>query len=191
VVVGHSIGVGNQTPLNIRPANRQSFFPSIAVAADGTIGVSYYDFRFNNNRNPATDRWLVQCHSSSTNLPSDSACWVSEIRLTDSSFNMAAVVPMVSGDFFFGDYFGLATAGDVATFAQPDNQNVTSIFVRRVGPAYAGDPTLNGTGSDPMVGQKTKQCLPLGAHCSKGTECCSFVCGDLTGAGHLNHFVCF
>jgi hypothetical protein len=37
----------NQTPLTIALANRQASFPSIAVAADGTIGVSYYDFRFN------------------------------------------------------------------------------------------------------------------------------------------------
>ena len=128
----------NQTPLNIQPANRQSFFPSIAVAADGTIGVSYYDFRFNNpNPGLRTDRWLVQCHSTSTSAATDPACWRNEVRLTDSSFNMEAV-PIASGDFFFGDYFGLATAGDdfVATFAQPDNQNVTSIFVRRVGSAY-------------------------------------------------------
>jgi hypothetical protein len=132
----------NQTPLNIQPANRQSFFPSIAVAADGTIGVSYYDFRFNNPKpGLPTDRWLVQCHPSSRNPPSDPNCWLTETRLTDSSFNLEAVVPSLSGEFFLGDYFGLATAGDdfVATFAQPDKQNVTSIFVRRVGPANAHD----------------------------------------------------
>jgi hypothetical protein len=174
----------NQTPLNIQPANRQSFFPSIAVAADGTIGVSYYDFRFNNpNPGLPTDRWLVQCDPS-TNLPSDSVSWVSEIRLTDSSFNMEAVVPMPSGVFFFGDYFGLATAGDdfVATFAQPDKKNVTSIFARRVGSANAGDQTLNGTGSDPiMVDQTTQLCLAGGVHCTKNTECCSGVCGFMSG----------
>ncbi len=31
----------NQTPLNIPPLNRQAFLPFIAVAADGTIGVTY------------------------------------------------------------------------------------------------------------------------------------------------------
>jgi hypothetical protein len=179
----------NQTPLNIRPANRQSFFPSIAVAADGTIGVSYYDFRFNNpNPGLPTDRWLVQCHPTSTSAATDPACWGNEVRLTDSSFNMEAV-PISSGDFFFGDYFGLATAGDdfVATFAQPDTQNVTSIFVRRVGPADAGDPALNGIGSDPNT---TKQCLPGGAHCSKNTDCCGGLCGSFAGRGG-SHKICF
>ncbi len=127
----------NQTPLNIPPANRQAFFPSIAVAAHGTIGVSYYDFRFNDpNPGLPTDYWLVQCRPSSTTAASDPACWGTEVRLTDSSFNMEAVVPNVFGDIFLGDYFGLAAAGDdfVATFTQPDNQNVTSIFARRVKP---------------------------------------------------------
>lgn len=126
----------NQTPLTIPPANRQSFFPSIAVASDGTVGVSYYDFRFNDpNPGLQTDRWLVQCHPSSTNPATDPTNWGNEVRLTDSSFNMEAVVPNVFGGIFLGDYFGLAAADDfVATFTQPDNQNVTSIFARRVGP---------------------------------------------------------
>jgi hypothetical protein len=166
----------NQTPLNIPPANRQSFFPSIAVAADGTIGVSYYDFRFNNpNPGLPTDRWLVQCHPTSTNAATDPACWGNEVRLTDSSFNMEAVPIDAFGDFFFGDYFGLATVGDdfVATFAQPDNQNVTSIFVRRVGSANAADPAVNGISSDPTT---TQQCKPAGARCGGGNNCCSGIC---------------
>jgi hypothetical protein len=165
----------NQTPLNIPPANRQSFFPSIAVAADGTIGVSYYDFRFNNpNPGLPTDRWLVQCHPASTSAATDPACWGNEVRLTDSSFNMEAVPIDAAGDFFFGDYFGLVTAGDdfVATFAQPDNQNVTSIFARRVGSADAGDPPLNGTASDPTM----MQCFGPGHTCTKNTECCGGSC---------------
>jgi BNR repeat-like domain len=175
----------NQTPLNIPPANRQSFFPSIAVAADGTIGVSYYDFRFNNRNNPnpglPTDRWLVQCHPSSTSAATDPACWDNDVRLTDSSFNMEAVPIDVAGDFFFGDYFGLVTAGDdfVATFAQPDDQSVTSIFARRVGPASAGDPALNGIGSDPT----TSSCRPLGESCTKNTECCGGFCNGGGGFG--------
>src|SRR5919204_1515022 len=41
----------------------QAFTPSIAVAADGTIGVTYYDFR-NNTPAPGlrTDYWLAHCH---------------------------------------------------------------------------------------------------------------------------------
>ncbi len=126
----------NQTPLNIPPANRQAFFPSIAVAANGTIGVSYYDFRFNDpNPGLPTDRWLVQCQPSSTNPATNPACWGNEVRLTNSSFNMEAVLNLSVG-FFLGDYFGLAAAGDgfVSTFTAVDSQNVTSIFARRVGP---------------------------------------------------------
>ena len=46
---------------------------------------------------------------------------------------MEAVVAMVGGEFFLGDYFGLATAGNdfVATFIQPDRANVTSAFFAR------------------------------------------------------------
>jgi hypothetical protein len=49
---------------------------------------------------------------------------------------MEAVVPRApNGDFFIGDYFGLAAWDDfVAPFTAVDSQNVTSIFVRRVGP---------------------------------------------------------
>lgn len=128
----------NRTPLDIPPANRQAFFPSIAVAEDGTIGVSYYDFRFNDS-NPGlpTDRWLVLCHPSSAKPATNAANWGGEVRLTESSFNMEAVVAKVLKDrFFIGDYFGLATAGNdfVSVFIQPDHGNVSSAFFRRVKP---------------------------------------------------------
>jgi hypothetical protein len=113
-------------------------FPSIAVAADGTIGVSYYDFRFN-DANPGlpTDRWLVLCHPSSASSATNPANWGSEVRLTDSSFNMEAVVAKVFKDrFFIGDYFGMATASNdfMSVFIQPDHDSVTSTFFRRVKP---------------------------------------------------------
>jgi hypothetical protein len=130
----------NRTPLDIPPANRQAFFPSIAVAEDGTIGVSYYDFRFN-DANPGlpTDRWLVLCHPSSASPATNPANWGNEVRLTDSSFNMEAVVAKIvnmKDRFFIGDYFGLATAGNdfVSVFIQPDHDNVTSTFFRSVRP---------------------------------------------------------
>ena len=57
----------NQTPLSIPALNRQAFFPSITVASDGTIGISYYDFRFNDpGPGLPTDRWLVRCQPSAS-----------------------------------------------------------------------------------------------------------------------------
>lgn len=126
----------NQTPLNIPSLDRQAFFPNVVVAMDGTIGVSYYDFRFNDpNPGLPTDRWLVQCTPSANNPASNPACWGNEVRLTDTSFNMEAVVPHApNGDIFLGDYFGLAAGDDfVATFTAVDSQSITSISARRVG----------------------------------------------------------
>jgi hypothetical protein len=127
----------NRTPVTIAPANRQAFFPSIAVAGNGTIGVSYYDFRFNNSSlGLPTDRWLVQCQPSSANPSTNPANWGNEVRLTSRSFNMEAVVPTLPDGFFLGDYFRLTGTDEafVATFTQPDANNITSVFVRRVGP---------------------------------------------------------
>jgi hypothetical protein len=126
----------NQTPRNIPPGNRQSFFATVAVAANGTIGVSYYDFRFNT---PApglpTDCWLVQCHPTSNKSAADPGNWGNEVRLTDTSFNLEACAIVIDG-FFLGDYFGLAPAGGggfIATFSAVDQNGHTSIFSRRVG----------------------------------------------------------
>jgi hypothetical protein len=129
----------NQTPVNTPASNRQAFHPTVAISADGTVGVTYYDFRFN-NANPgwSTDYWLSQCHPTSVSDASNPACWTSEVRLTNSSFNLEAVTSIAfDGRIFLGDYFGLAAAGEhgfLATFTAVDNQNVTSIFSRRVGP---------------------------------------------------------
>jgi hypothetical protein len=130
----------NQTPLNIPTLNRQSFLPVIAASGNGTVGVTYYDFRFNNS-SPGlpTDYWLAQCQPSSTVAASDPACWGSEVRLTNSSFNIELVPIRINtgaNGFILGDYFGLAPAGSgfVSTFAAVDSQNDTSVFARRVGP---------------------------------------------------------
>src|SRR5439155_12907628 len=57
----------NHTPINISPAILQSLLPVMAVAADGTIGITYYDFRFNTTApGLPTDYWLVRCQPSAT-----------------------------------------------------------------------------------------------------------------------------
>ena len=125
----------NQTPLNIPASSRQSFFPVVAVADDGTIGVTHYDFRFNDpNPGLPTDYWLVRCQPSPTKPATNPANWGNEVRLTDTSFNMEACGTFL-GTFRPGEYYGLATIGGdfLSTFTQVDRDNVTSIFFRRVG----------------------------------------------------------
>jgi hypothetical protein len=127
----------NQTPLNIPPLNRQAFLPSVAVLGDGTIGVSYYDFRFNDpNPGLPTDYWMATCHPYATTPATDPASWGNEMRITVNSFDLETVV--INGfEPFLGDYIaGLAPSGNgfVATFTAVDQNNFTSIFARRVGP---------------------------------------------------------
>ena len=125
----------NQTPLKIPTADRQAFLPAIAVTATGTIGVTYYDFRFNDaNPGAPTDYWLARCQPASTLAPANPANWGNEIRLTDSSFDLESCGTIV-GSFYLGDYFGLDTVGSdfVCAFTQVDRDSVTSIFFRRIG----------------------------------------------------------
>jgi hypothetical protein len=124
----------NRTPASLPAGNRQAFTPSVHVAADGTIGVTYYDFR-NNTPDPATlptDYFIVHCH------PATSACasltdWI-ETRLTNAPFDMRRA-PLARG-FFTGDYEGLTAAGNkfAAFFSQSHGSDPSSVFFRKVGP---------------------------------------------------------
>lgn len=124
----------NQTPTDIADADQQAFVPSVAVADDGTVAVTYYDFR---NNTPAsglpTDYWMVHAHSDFT----DPTSWSEENRLTDTSFNMENAP--ISRGYFLGDYAGLAAAGDsfYALFAQAgeDSGDRSNIFFRDPLPA--------------------------------------------------------
>jgi hypothetical protein len=121
----------NQTPSDIPAGNQQAFTPSVAVAADGTVAVTYYDFR-NNTADPGlpTDYWIVHADSAFTSPGS----WTSENRLTDTSFNLENA-PVARG-FFVGDYQGLAVGGAdfnsfYAFFAQAGTAgDPSSIFFR-------------------------------------------------------------
>jgi hypothetical protein len=124
----------NQTPTNIPPPNRNAFNPSVAVADDGTIGVTYYDLRFNDpNAGLPTDYWLVTYHPSDTATPTDPANWGSEVRLTNASFNLEGA-SSVQGYYFLGDYEGLTTSGNdfLAAWGQPHGTDLDSVFYRRV-----------------------------------------------------------
>lgn len=128
----------NQTPgnRNIPSGNRQAFTPSVHVVADGTIGVTYYDFR-NNTPDPTTlptDYFIVHCHPTTPTTCRDGANWGNETRLTNTSFDMRRA-PLARG-FFVGDYEGLGAAGDefATFFSQSHGSDPASIFFRRVGP---------------------------------------------------------
>ena len=119
----------NQTPTNIPNGAQQAFEPSIAVAANGTVAVTYYDFRFNGT-GPGlpTDYWLVEGQPGAD--LSNPANWGNEVRLTNTSFNMEAA--SVRRGYFIGDYQGLAAAGNDfdALFAATNGTDPGDIFFR-------------------------------------------------------------
>ena len=123
----------NATPTNIPVGNQQAFAPNLAVATDGTVGVSYFDFRHNDGSAALpTDRWLVRCHPTAnpacTRRPARP-----ETRLTTTSFDMRQAHLLTSigpPGFFLGDYMGLTSTGRdfLAVFAQPHNNDPASVF---------------------------------------------------------------
>jgi hypothetical protein len=123
----------NQTPSNIPAGDQQTFTPSVAVGANGTVAVTYYDFR-NNTADPglSTDYWIVHADANFTNP----ASWSQENRLTNASFDLEKA-PVARGEFL-GDYQGLAAAGNsfYALFAQAvSSSDPSSIFFRDPPPA--------------------------------------------------------
>jgi hypothetical protein len=88
----------------------QAFTPSVHVASDGTVGVTYYDFR-NNTPDPGvpTDQWFLHCHPSDD--CTDSGNWAE--NHVDGSFDIENAP--ISRGYFLGDYEGLDSIG--TTFA--------------------------------------------------------------------------
>ena len=124
----------NLTPTDVPPGNQQAFTPSVHVAADGTIAVTYYDFRNNTDTESLlTDYFLVHCHPADPETCTDSANWGDEVQLTDSSFDMR-LAPFANG-FFTGDYEGLSSIGEAFTpfFSQSHGTDPSSTFFRTVG----------------------------------------------------------
>ncbi len=130
----------NKTPTNIPTGNQQAFTPAVDVAEDGTVAVTYYDFR-NNTPNPntlPTDYWVVHCHASETDDCSQGSQYGAEVRLTNAPFNMERA-PVARG-YFVGDYEGLANdvAGEgtdfMPLFSRPQGGDPATILFRRVGP---------------------------------------------------------
>lgn len=95
---------------NTDPYYDQSFTPT--VAAGGTVGVTYYDFRNNVSGPPDTDNVDYWAQTSTDG----GKTWGTETRLTASSFP-ASYAPKSAG-LVIGDYEALTRVGDtfVAAF---------------------------------------------------------------------------
>lgn len=98
----------NQTPSNLNPLNNQAFLPAVQIGKDGTLAVTYYDFR-NNGQEPGalSDGFIVFCRPGED--PTQPTSWRTEIRLTSASFNIEKA-PLTTGGAFLGDYIGLQRA---------------------------------------------------------------------------------
>ena len=129
----------NKTPTGISAGNQQAFTASVDVSADGTVSVTYYDFRNNTSTAPLlTDYFVVHCHPTSPTSCLSETNWKDDQpgddrRLTDASFDMRQAP--FAGGFFTGDYEGLASVGNAFTpfFSQPHASDPSSVFFRRAG----------------------------------------------------------
>jgi len=125
IVLSRSADGGDtwDAPVLISLPDTQAFTPTVHVAADGTIGVTYYDFRDDVVGDPylLTSYWLA----ASTD---GGSTWTE--RLISGPFDLA-IAPDALG-LFLGDYEGLGSAGTdfVPFFAQtqPSLTNRTNIY---------------------------------------------------------------
>jgi hypothetical protein len=89
-------------------ASVAAFDPAVRVRDDGTIGVSYYDFRSDTPAAPLlTDTWLARS--------SDGGAHWNESRVA-APFDLTIAPRTTSpgtGGYFLGDYQGLSSRGDV------------------------------------------------------------------------------
>jgi hypothetical protein len=112
--------------VNQSPSGVQAFTPSVAVSADGTVGVMYYDLR-RNDSNPGlpTDAWFVHSHDGG-------ATWTEQH--VAGSFDVEKAP--ISRGYFLGDYEGLATVANdfLALVVMTDNTSTgpTDVFSVRL-----------------------------------------------------------
>jgi hypothetical protein len=104
------------------PPGVQASFEKLAVAADGTVGILFYDFRSDRPGDATldTDAYLTLL----TPTAGGSLAFASEVRLTPASFDTRQFITrstILAGfaGYFPGDYAGLRAAGNdfVAAFA--------------------------------------------------------------------------
>jgi hypothetical protein len=107
-------GLHWSSPIRIdqSPGDTPAFTPQIHVAADGTVGVTYYDLEHATPAQPGlTDAYIVHCHAATFDCATP-ATWQAggETRLsTTGSFDMTTAPD--AGGYFLGDYEGLTSSG--------------------------------------------------------------------------------
>jgi hypothetical protein len=120
----------NQTPANTNPLRSQAFLPSVAVTDDGIVGVTYYDFRNDDDTGELADYFVIICVGGC----SDPANWEPDIRLNDNSIDYVQA-PFANG-LFLGEHVGLASDGIdfLSIFGIVDSAESATIFFSRVTP---------------------------------------------------------
>lgn len=94
------------------PGDTPAFVPQVRVAADGTIGLLYYDTENATAAQPGlTDAFISHCHSATSDC-SNPASWAAggETRLSTSGSFDYTTAPSAGG-LFLGDYDGMTTSG--------------------------------------------------------------------------------
>jgi len=121
-------GLTWSTPLQVnQAANVQAFNPAIAVRADGTIAVTYFDFRTDSDDSATllTSLWRITSR--------DRGKTWTEVALI-KPFDLLTAPVAAGGGYFLGDYTGLAAGGDVfyslfAAANSGDTANPTDIYI--------------------------------------------------------------
>ncbi len=93
------------TPIRVNtPHGRPAFTPTVRVSSDGTVGVTYYDFRSLTTETSTlpTDYWF-------TTSSDHGVSFTTETHIT-GPFDMLTA-PKTTTGFFVGDYEGLDTSG--------------------------------------------------------------------------------
>jgi len=117
----------NQTPA----VSPDAFTAMVHVAADGTVGVSYYDFRNNAPGNgTGTDFFVVHCHAACDNAGN----WTGNETQLGTSFDIQRAP--FAGGYFLGDYTGLTNAGNAfaALFTRTEATDPASEYYATASP---------------------------------------------------------
>jgi hypothetical protein len=119
------------TRIDKSPGEVQAFTPSVHVASDGTVGVTYYDFR--NNTAAAglpTDEWFIHCHAGSD--CTDAGSWAENHVAGPFDIENAA---RATG-YFLGDYEGLDSIGTtfMSFFSQTTSTDKDNTYLAKISP---------------------------------------------------------